>query len=807
MSRSLKKEKCVVKNIAVTLLSLAVMASLCGQTHAATLPGNELQITVRDVMSGARAGELTLKARPDSSAHGTAEGIETDVRVQAYELGLAVTIALRDTTGSDRALDLDVLYPLALSGWTRWADINTSQVMETHSHFSERRYPFVVMSPPQGDDALCVGVHPTQPFLYELRLDARGVTLRAPLGLTPLGEGELRSQAEITFYILPTRAAQGFRGALALYYSLFAEAFERRAVAEGMWLFAFPTEGLPNPHDYAYREGGPNGWEIDERYDIGTYPYTEVSSRTILVPRLPTDRQDALQAFAEMQSDINPAAWYLRGASVDSEVNHTGQSSLRCTKTDPQEWVGASQDIMVNQQRAEDITISGWLKAEGVTGFRGSECSLYADVLLANGIWAFGRIVDFSVGGHDWERASMSFRFDTPVQMVRLHCLFRHGHTGTVWFDDITVSTASRPHVNLCQNSSFETHGTNPDIDAINAYSLYARDNQPVLLIATHGGSDVKPDIPKKLLRFTLNPSPFLEQADDVELPPGPKEIERYTNMIEAIPAIDGAYIDSVSSWATRHNDFRREHFYCTRNPFTYDPTTKQVVAAGRYYTWHFLDQLQKQLNPRGKWVFTNIHNTMHTFLLYTVSDIPGIESSITSHERFAYIRAASYQKPALLLNFLNLQDFDKRAKHDYHWRMAVLYGLYPSIGRRCDEAYSLYGDLYQRFMPSLKRISAAGWQPVSHAVLEPAGPSMERFGKKPTQGLYFTVYNENASPYDGILTVDSVALGIDETNLLRVTDTTTGAVWPAEIANGQLRAPFSVAPSDVAVLQIGTAE
>ncbi|NLN19509.1 MAG: hypothetical protein GX162_09580 [Firmicutes bacterium] len=793
-----------MKNLAITLLSLAVAtAALCGQAEATPLPNGTLEITVYDVKNAVRAGQLTLDAEPDGNACCSAEGIETQAQIRALEAGVEVTVVVRDTTGQDRALDLEAFYPIDLTGWTRWLDINTSQVMASFHRFKEKRYPFLAVSPPQGDTGLCMGVHPTQPFLYEIIVDASGITLKAPLGLTPLGEGPVKSRAEITFYIFPIPAAHGFRGALALYYSLFPEAFERRAMAEGMWLFSFPTEQLPNPHDYAYREGGPNGWKIDERLGIGTYPYTEVSSRTIAVPRLPADRQEALEIFAEMQTGINPAAWYLRGATVDSEVSRTGQRSLKCSKTDPQEWVGASQDIMVNQQRAEPITITGWLKAEGVTGFRGRECSLYADVLLIDGSWAFGRIVDFSVGTHDWQKSSMTFYFDRPVKMVRLHCLFRRGHTGTVWFDDITVTTASRPDENLCLNPGFEIHGTNLDIDAINAYALHAADNQPVFLITTHMGADVSPETPQKLLRFTLNPSPFLRQAEGVELPPGPKEIARYVNMIEAIPAIDGAYIDSVSSWATAHNDFRREHFYCNRNPFTYDPTTKQVVAAGRYYTWHFLDQLQKQLNPLGKWVFTNIHNTMDTFLLYTVSDIPGIESSITSHERFAYIRSASYQKPALLLNFLNLHDFDKRSKHEYHWRMSVLYGLYPSIGRRCDEAYALYGDLYRRFMPSLKSISAAGWQPITHAMLEPAGPYIERFGQSPKRGLYFTVYNENRSPYEGVLIVDAEALGIRAGEVVQVTDTTTGASWPAEFADGQLRAFFSIAAEDVAVLQL----
>ena len=181
--------------------------------------------------------------------------------------------------------------------------------------------------------------------------------------------------------------------------------------------------------------------------------------------------------------------------------------------------------------------------------------------------------------------------------MVRLHCLFRAGHTGTVWFDDIEVFDGARPGVNLALNPSFEEVGINPDIAAIEAYSVHERDGHPAFSITTNVGSDVAPETPMKLLRFTLNPSPYLQRAAGAELPPGPRSIQNYVNMIESIPALDGAYIDSVSAWATRYLDFRREAFGVVRHSFTYDPQTKQVVAPGKHYTYDYLAELGNALH------------------------------------------------------------------------------------------------------------------------------------------------------------------------------------------------------------------
>ena len=95
---------------------------------------------------------------------------------------------------------------------------------------------------------------------------------------------------------------------------------------------------LPNPSHYAYHEGGPEGWEYDEEHGIGTYPHTEVSSRTVYMHRLPADRQDALAAWEDKERpELSAAEWSMRGGAIDLEVARTGNRSLRCAKDDPAE--------------------------------------------------------------------------------------------------------------------------------------------------------------------------------------------------------------------------------------------------------------------------------------------------------------------------------------------------------------------------------------------------------------------------------------------------------------------------------------
>ncbi len=449
-----------------TLLMGATVALLAAAAWAQP-PEGPMTVRVTDVV--AEASETISLSLDDLPAATPAAGLgaldmRAAVRAQARGPTVMVEVTLQDLRAEDRAVDLDVTLPMDLTGWTWWHDINAFEPIDAASQFAERRYPLVVVTSNAG--GLAMAIEPDQPVVYELRGAAEGLTLHARLGLTPLGEGDLKSAAHVRLYLYPVDAEWGFRDALATYYALFPAAFERLAMDEGQWLFAFENTRLPNPSHYAYHEGGPGGWQYDEEHGIGTYPYTEVSSRTVTMHRLPSDREDAFVAWDEYRQDqeLALAGWGMRGGVADDTVARTGGRSLRCAKDDPGAWVGAVQDVMVDQQAAEPVTISGWLKAQDVTGASDREVSLYGDVLLQSGEWLFGQIAAFEPGTHDWQQATWTVETDRPVRMVRLHCLFRAGHTGTVWFDDIAITVASKPGENLALNPSFEEIGINPNV-------------------------------------------------------------------------------------------------------------------------------------------------------------------------------------------------------------------------------------------------------------------------------------------------------------------------------------------------------
>jgi hypothetical protein len=94
------------------------------------------------------------------------------------------------------------------------------------------------------------------------------------------------------------------------------------------------------------------------------------------------------------------------------------------------------------------------------------------------------------------------------------------------------------------------------------------------------------------------------------------------------------------------------------------------------------------------------------------------------------------------------------------YFNKSVLYGIFPSFfngtymkdGKWVTSHYFTDPKLYERdrplfkkYIPILRRMFDAGWQPVTYAQAEPAGVRVERYGPGANGEVLFAVYNPTA--------------------------------------------------------------
>lgn len=178
-------------------------------------------------------------------------------------------------------------------------------------------------------------------------------------------------------------------------------------------------------------------------------------------------------------------AFFGEGYAIDRETRRSGASSIRAANATAAEVRGATATIDLDQEEPAPILVTGWSRAEDVSGFPNNDYSIYLDLIHQDGTPLWGQTAPFSAGTHDWQLKRVLVVPRKPIRRLHIHALFRH-HTGTVWFDDFSA-------VELSGDGIFDGQPVAaPELPAGAAAGWLVRDvaagSEPALLVAGDGG-------------------------------------------------------------------------------------------------------------------------------------------------------------------------------------------------------------------------------------------------------------------------------------------------------------------------------
>lgn len=269
---------------------------------------------------------------------------------------------------------------------------------------------------------------------------------------------------------------------------------------------------------------------------------------------------------------------------------------------------------------------------------------------------------------------------------------------------------------------------------------------------------------------------------------------------------LDGEYLDSLEGWADVL-DFRPESLAASSAPPTFARESLRPTLPTWFSVWDDTKQLSVALHRQGKLLFANATPwRIHAFA--PLLDIMGTEVNWLPSGKFvpeddslmALRRTLSLSRPYLLLQNCDLEAFGPYVERFF---LDCLYwGIYPSFFSQ-DAATHPYWDnprwyerdrpYFKKYLPTLKRLSAAGWEPVTHARTAPA-VQVERFGK-----TFFTVRAKSDTATE--LRVDRTALGL--TGTYHATECLSGKPLPVQPTPTQLRIPLRLTAHTTIALEL----
>ncbi|MGD9495361.1 MAG: discoidin domain-containing protein [Armatimonadota bacterium] len=150
---------------------------------------------------------------------------------------------------------------------------------------------------------------------------------------------------------------------------------------------------------------------------------------------------------------------------IDTQVAHGGAASVRLRNASDAEEAQVSQTVTLDQEEPVPILVRAASRAEGVSGYRGTEYSLYVDIYYTDGTPLYGRIVEFEPGTHEWQIAEQIIEPEKPIRNVNVYLLLRR-RAGTAWFDDVAVMEDPRRQGNIAREASVEVDSAYSGYDA-----------------------------------------------------------------------------------------------------------------------------------------------------------------------------------------------------------------------------------------------------------------------------------------------------------------------------------------------------
>jgi len=269
---------------------------------------------------------------------------------------------------------------------------------------------------------------------------------------------------------------------------------------------------------------------------------------------------------------------------------------------------------------------------------------------------------------------------------------------------------------------------------------------------------------------------------------------------------LDGEYLDSLEGYVTANLNYRRDHFRYSTVPLSFATDTHQPALFKGLAVYEFTRWFAVDVHRLGKLTFANGVPYRFTFLCPWL-DVLGTETDWLAGGKYqpapdaqmSLWRSMAGAKPYLLLMNTDFDAFTADRVERYFQR-SLFYGMWPGMfsHNAADNPYwqnpKWYDRdraLFKKYLPLVKRVAEAGWQPVTLAACDNPRIWVERFGAWSDARVYFTLFNDTAERQSGVLRLDSRrhAAGVE---------IVSGAALPQAEA-----IPVTLAPQAVAVFEL----
>jgi len=759
---------------------------------------------------------------------------------------LKIDVSLQDLSDplTDRPIQLYWILPVASEGWQWWDDLHTSREIAADTCVSNTfdlashdvsLYPFCSITAATFGLSLAVPMDQPTVQRFECAADT-GLRSLWEIGLSPLTVNIGPGQAAISLVLFHHDSDWGFRAATHKYHALFPEYFVKRTTREGAWMYPIHPSQIPEPNDFgfAYHETSPLDEaerEVCAQHGIGIFYYTEpwIAWQTWgNVPERPPyeERVALLESWAADEGTL--VTWLPNGGIDDSGHLLLGDGFMLgagMATTEPFAVAAADTVEITWQAQVANIETTQILSVR-LFDESGSDIT---EGTPAPGGWFWSPVSQAHVvagiantAPDIWEPFSYTYALAPEATAMRLSLRHWNGGDHFVHIDDLRVESVNEPTTYLLM--SFEADdgswfsAQNADWDNPTPIWLRAPRQQTAQAVINSSPLDAEgrylidsswylwhewaPDSWNQA--WPLNPDPDLTSPNSFEL-------HRDYWIRHRLDETDGVYIDSVTAfdgvggWENR----RAEHLALSDSPLTFSWADGGPAQLAPQAQAELLEPIASEIRSGGRVMMFNLFPPAMRFHAHN-ADVMGSEvTQLVESDALSRIRRtlAGHRIVSNLLQWgWDLPTYITYEEMEEFIRGQLFWGFYPAVSSAggpmnggAPDRYFLHPELYERdrplfqlYIPVVRALSSAGWEPITNATAIPMADT-ERFGDFSRGAVLLTVRGPEGAALEAEVTLDLTACGLsNECWPLETREIVTDQPLAIELLSDPVRARFS---------------
>lgn len=683
---------------------------------------------------------------------------------------IQVSGLVEDTRGGERAVTVYFGIPVDDSGWL-WCDDPRNSIPATATIYtntnttvagatgSMSKFPLgaIYKDTPAASPrnrGVAIAVPMDSPRHYRIGFDARtGLFYVAfDFGLAPNATAT-PGVATFDFVIYPFAARWGFRGALASYYSLYPDYYERRSPTEGLWLPKTDASSIQGPEDFffAYHSVHDNA---GLRALPGLLSFVYSDPTNVWVPLPESVPRTAEDAAAYLQSQTVAGSEQINSSGL---LDITGRAVLGLRETP---WCDGAAFAVNPDPQLPGAANKGKYELDGIAQRLSGEG---APMLLAWPPLEGGYTIDDNAG----RGGSQAIRLETSQNAPRAGTGQRVAINQT---DPKALEMRAYVRTRLQKGSQSDVGSiavsiTDSGGETVTEYVPLPQETVDFMQLTKtieHG----KPVVTATVRLLLQDERGATVWFDDLFLGESGNEVNLLRDgemETEATTAggMAGVYVENLSGWGTTIN-YNEAHFSYTDVPLVYDNHTRKLGILNMFSAYEYARVLADSLHSQGKLLMAS---GAFGFPIHLV-DIACFETNWCrsgrwyppADETLLAQRALARQKPICMV--LNT-DFDSFLREpieadldvevdetierkpslvmaERYFQWAVFYGMYPGFFSEDGDTdvffenpdwYNQLRPLFKKYVPLIQQLSMAGWEPITGADTADSRVYIERYG------------------------------------------------------------------------------